>query len=295
MIKMGLVDRRWGITARDPDVPAWSDAPNKEWEQRRMEVYAAQISRMDRNVGTILDSLRRSGREKDTLILFMADNGGCAEGMPTDRLNNNSPKTARDGRPVRPGNSPSIMPGGDDTFASYGTAWANTSNTPFRRYKHWVHEGGIATPLIARWPAEIGRKGAITHEPGHLIDVMATCVDVAGARYPESIEGERIIPIEGRSLRPAFRGKKVERANPFFWEHEGNRAVADGRWKLVSRYPGQWELYDLQADRCEMHDLAGMESARVQRMVGQYDAWAARCNVRPWEEVSKIRAVDAGG
>jgi len=125
--------------------PAWKDAPDREWQQRRMEVYAAQIDRLDRNVGTILEAVRRSGREQDTLIMFLADNGGCAENLPPDRLNNNSPKQARDGRPMRSGNAPSILPGAEDTFASYGTGWANASNTPFRRYKHWVHEGGIAT------------------------------------------------------------------------------------------------------------------------------------------------------
>lgn len=295
MIRMGLVNRRWGLTPRDEEVPAWNDAPNREWEQRRMEVYAAQISRMDRNVGGILDAVRRSGREQDTLILFLADNGGCAEGMPTDRLNNNSAKQTRDGRPIRPGNAPSIMPGGEDTFASYGTCWANASNTPFRRYKHWVHEGGIATPLIARWPGGIARKGAITHEDGHVIDVMATCVDLAGARYPETVDGEKILPVEGRSLAPAFAGKKIARTDAFYWEHEGNRAVVDGKWKLVSRFPYRWELYDLESDRCELYDLAGRDAARVERMVSRYDQWAARCNVRPWDEVRKIQSTDAGG
>lgn len=295
MLRMGIVDRKWGITPRDEDVAAWKDAPDREWQQRRMEVYAAQIDRLDRNVGSILDAVRRSGREQDTLIMFLADNGGCAENLPPDRINNNSPKQARDGRPMRPGNAPSILPGGEDTFASYGTGWANASNTPFRRYKHWVHEGGIATPLIARWPNGIGKGGAITHEPGHVIDVMATCVEAAGAKYPTEAGGSRILPMEGRSLIPAFHGKKIVRSDAFYWEHEGNRAMVDGRWKLVSRFSDRWELYDLDADRCEMHDLAGSDSVRVQSMVARYDRWAARCNVRPWEEVSKIRAIDAGG
>jgi arylsulfatase A-like enzyme len=295
MIRTGLIQRKWGITARDSEVPAWQDAPDKEWEQRRMEVYAAQIERMDRNVGTILDALRRSGREQNTLILFLADNGGCAEGMPTDRLNNNSPKQTRDGRPVRPGNAPSILPGGPDTFASYGTGWANASNTPFRRYKHWVHEGGIASPLIARWPGGIARRGAVTHENGHVIDLMATCVEAAGARYPGEAGGERILPMEGRSLMPAFQGKRIVRNDNFYWEHEGNRAVVDGRWKLVSRYPEKWELFDLEADRCELRDLATADPARAQRMAAAYDQWAARANVRPWAEVSKIPATAGGG
>jgi arylsulfatase A-like enzyme len=295
MIRAGLVDKKWGITPRDEEVPAWKDEPHREWQQRRMEVYAAQIDRMDRNVGTILETLRRTGREEDTMILFLADNGGCAEDLPAGRLNNNSPKQTRDGRPMRSGNDPTILPGGEDTFASYGIGWANASNTPFRRYKHWVHEGGIATPLIARWPGGIGRHGVLTHENGHIIDVMATCLDVAGAKYPTLHNREPVLPMEGRSLTPAFQGKSIARHDAFYWEHEGNCAVVDGRYKLVSRFPDRWELYDLEADRCELRDLAGSEAARLQRMVGRYDGWASRCNVLPWEEVRKIRADDAGG
>jgi arylsulfatase A-like enzyme len=241
-----------------------------------MEVYAAQIDRLDRSIGTILDAVRRSGREQDTLIMFLADNGGCAEDLPPDRPNNDSPKQTRDGRPVRVGNSPSIMPGGPETFASYGIGWANASNTPFRRYKHWVHEGGIATPLIAHWPRGIGKGGGITHEPGHVIDLMATCVEAAGATYPTEAARSRILPMEGRSLIPALHGKKIARSDAFYWEHEGNRAVVDGRWKLVSHFPDRWELYDLEADRCEMRDLSGSDSARVQNMVARYEGWASR-------------------
>lgn len=291
-IRAGIVDRKWGLTPRDEEVPAWKDAPDREWQQRRMEVYAAQIDHMDQNVGSILDALRRSGREQDTLILFLADNGGCAEDLPAGVVNINTPKRTRDGRAIRSGNTSSILPGGDDTFASYGVAWANASNTPFRRYKHWVHEGGIATPLIAHWPAGIGQRGSITHENAHIIDVMATCVDVAGVRYPDTHNGQHIVPMEGRSLMPAFHGKRVARNDSFYWEHEGNRAVVDGRWKLVSRFPNRWELYDLEGDRCEMRDLSGADSQRVERMVGRYDRWAQRANVRPWEEVRKIPALD---
>ena len=294
MVGMGLVDRKWGLTPRDEEVPAWKDAPNREWQQRRMEVYAAQVDRLDRNIGTILDTLHRSGQEDDTLVLLLADNGGCAEDLPPGRLNNNSANQTRDGRPMRPGNSPDILPGGEDTFGSYGIAWANASNTPFRRYKHWVHEGGIATPLIARWPRMIERHGALTHENGHIIDVMATCVDVSGARYPESFGGSRIHPMEGRSLVPAFHGRKIARDDAFYWEHEGNRAVVDGRWKLVSRYPNRWELYDLEADRSELHDLAGSDPARVERMTGRYGRWAARSNVLPWDEVRKVAVHNPG-
>lgn len=294
-IEMGLVNAKWGLTPRDADVPAWADAPDREWQERRMEVYAAQIDRMDRNIGALADALRRTGKDQDTLILLLADNGGCAENLAAGVLNNSSPTQARDGRPMRSGNSPSIMPGPEDTFASYGIAWANASNTPFRRYKHWVHEGGIATPMIARWPRGIRQPGGITHQSGHVIDIMATCADVAGAHYPQSSGGTPILPPEGRSLVPAFQGKKIARGDAFYWEHEGNRAMVDGRHKLVSRFPDRWELYDLEADRCELRDLSGSDPARLASMTERYAAWAKRCGVLPWEEVRKVRAKDAGG
>ena len=277
MIKMGIVEERWAMTERDADVPAWSDAPNKEWQQRRMEVYSAMVDRMDQGVGRILSALRESGREQNTLILFLADNGGCAEELGPKMQGLHVPQNTRDGKPVQRGNLPEIMPGGPDTYQSYGIPWANASNTPFRLYKHWVHEGGISSPLIAHWPAAI-RKSSITNEPAHLIDIMATCVDLGGAKYRG---------FEGVSLRPAFSGKRLERRDALYWEHEGNRAMRQGRWKLVLKHPGQWELYDIAADRTEIHNLADKEPARVAEMAAQYERWAKRAGVLPWAEVQK--------
>ena len=284
MIDMGLVSRNWPLTPRDPSVPAWEDAPEKEWMARRMAVYAAQVDRMDQNVGKILRALRAAGAEQNTLILFLADNGGCAEELaPNPRAwPIHIPHQTRDGRPVRPGNVPSIMPGPEDTYQSYGVGWANASNTPFRLYKHWVHEGGISSPLIAHWPAVIRKGGGLTSQPGHLVDLMATCVDVAGAKYP----GAPVKPMEGATLRPIFEGS--ERAgHDIYWEHEGNRAVRHGNWKLVSRYPDRWELYNLEADRTEMRNLAEQEPARLKQMIAMYEAWAARCGVVPWGELKR--------
>lgn len=285
MIETGIVDRRWEKTPRDELVPAWEDAKDKEWQERRMEVYAAQIDRMDQGVGRVLEALQRSGREDNTLVLFLADNGGCAEELGTQANAPHYPKQTGDGRPVQIGNVPGLMPGPETTFQSYGVGWANASNTPFRRYKHWVHEGGISSPLIARWPNEIKKQGAISREPGHLIDLMATCADVAGASYPRSWKGQAITPLEGRSLRPAFDLKPVGRKTPLFWEHEGNRALRQDQWKLVSRFPGDWELYDLEADRTELHNLAAKHPDRVARMAAEYDAWAKRAHVEPWDKV----------
>jgi arylsulfatase len=284
-IGMGLVRKEWPLTVRDPAVPAWRDAPDKEWQQRRMEVYAAQVDRLDQGVGRILEAVRRSGQEENTLVMFLSDNGGCAEELGPKARALHIPSVTLDGRPVRVGNVPGVMPGAEDTYQSYGVPWANASNTPFRLYKHWVHEGGIATPLVARWPGVIRRKNALTDAPGHLIDLMATCVDVAGARYPDSFAGERITPLEGKSLRPVFESGRRSGHEAIFWEHEGNRAVRQGQWKLVSRHPGQWELYDLEADRTEMRNLAASDPGRVASMTALYEQWAARAKVEPWQKV----------
>jgi arylsulfatase len=210
-----------------------------------MEVYAAMVDNMDQGIGRIVAQLKRDGRLENTLIFFLQDNGGCAEDMgrkvPTDQPTTPAkpfdrdslqphvwpPMQTRDGRWLRRG--PGVMPGPEDTYVAYGEGWANVSNTPFREYKHWVHEGGISTPLIAHWPAGISSKqrGTLERQPGHLIDIMATCVDITGANYPKEFNGEKIKPMEGVSLQPAFNGKSVQRKLPIFWEHEGNRAVRD--------------------------------------------------------------------
>jgi arylsulfatase len=252
-----------------------------------MEVYAAMVDRMDQGIGRILQTLEETRQLENTLILFLSDNGGCAEELGPRAAARHIPLKTRDGRPVIQGNRPELMPGGPGTYQSYGQGWANASNTPFRLYKHWVHEGGISTPLIAHWPARLRKAGAVNHEPGHLIDIMATCLDAAGAAYPREHNGHRITPLEGRSLLPCIEGKKRTPHPALYWEHEGNRAIRDGRWKLVSRYPGQWELFDLQADRTEVHDLAAKSPERAGRMAARFQEWAAKAGVVPWDELQK--------
>ncbi|MFO7697071.1 MAG: arylsulfatase [Anaerolineae bacterium] len=296
MIALGLIDERWPLTERDPRVGPWEDQPDKAWEARRMEVYAAQVDRMDQGIGRIIAALQETGAWENTLIVFLADNGGCAEELSaqSSRFILDAPTqagtlTTRDGRAVRYGNAPDIWPGGEETYASYGVPWANVSNSPFRLYKHWVHEGGIATPLIAHWPAGIAERGALRHQPGQLPDLMATFLDVAGAPYPAERDGHPVQPLEGHSLAPAFDDRPTER-EVLYWEHEGNRAVRRGRWKLVCQFPGAWELYDIEADRTEMHDLAGAHPEIVSELSALYDRWAARCGVMPWDELLSLRA-----
>jgi arylsulfatase len=282
MREMGLISDEWPLTPRDENVPAWTDAENKEWQTRRMETYAAQIDCMDQGIGRIVATLEETGQLDNTLILFLADNGGCAERLSTNWKGLHIPNATLHGEPVQVDNDPDVMPGPETTYQSYGPGWANASNTPFRRFKHWVHEGGIATPLIAHWPKTLSRKGELDHTPGHLVDIMRTCIDVADAAYPKAVAGKPVRPMRGASLAPAFTGDAVERTEPIFWEHEGNRAVRDGKWKAVSRHPGDWELYDMKADRTELNNLATNHGAKLAELVAAYDAWAARSYVAPW-------------
>lgn len=292
--KLGLVDADQGMSPQAGDL---SEVKNREREIACMEVYAAMVDRMDQGIGRIVNELKRNDRFDNTLILFLQDNGGCAEAMGRNMTagredglrkeqpslpriaaealpNGLVPPQTRDGYPVRQG--PNVMPGPADTYIGYGQGWANVSNTPFREYKHWVHEGGISTPLIAHWPRGISTKGELRKQPGHLIDLMATCVDLSGAKYPSDAT-----PLVGRSLKGAFANEPIER-EAIYWEHEGNRAVRVENWKLVAKHNGPWELYDLSKDRIERNNLAAEESARVEKMAASYDSWAARSNVEKW-------------
>ncbi len=319
MIEMGLIDADWKMTGRDPRSPAWEEARDKEWDIRNMEVYAAMVDCMDQGIGRIVDALRETDRLDNTLILFVQDNGGCAEGLgrgdkityrdkDPDRIKpmqpgelqfDMIPKRTRDGRALRMGRG--AMAGPADTYIAYGLSWANASNTPFREYKHWVHEGGVSTPLIAHWPQGISesRIGRLEHQPGHLIDVMATCVDVGGADYPKTITGQEITPMEGVSLVPAMGGESLDRPNPIFWEHEANCAIREGKWKLVCKgsqgtgITTPWELYDMEADRTETNDLAAENPEKVKELAGKWEAWAERAKVKPWPWGRKRRKTTA--
>ncbi|MFQ6035811.1 MAG: arylsulfatase [Sedimentisphaerales bacterium] len=266
MIKRGLISKKWKMSPRDTATWPWDDEKNKKLLDLKMAVYAAQIDRMDYGIGKVLDKIKEIGAEENTLIMFLSDNGGCAEGGPIGFDNRKN----------------GLPPGGVDSYMSYGLSWANASNTPFRRYKHWVHEGGIATPLIVYWPAVIKNSGSITHQVGHIIDIMATCLEVAGARYPKTYKGRELITLEGKSLLPIFQGKKRQGHEAIYWEHEGNRAIRQGKWKLVAAHKGPWELYDLQADRTELNNLANQYPKKVEQLRAMYQSWADRCGVLPW-------------
>jgi arylsulfatase len=273
-MEMGIVDKRWPLTPRDRNVPAWEDVPDKDDKDNRMAIYAAQITRMDQGIGRVLAKLREVGEEENTLVLFLSDNGACHEIVDRGK--------------------PGAEMGSADSFLSYGLGWANAGNTPFRLYKHWTHEGGIAAPLIARWPQVIRTGNTLFNQPAHITDIMPTVLDLAGARYPGSFGGHDIKPLAGKSLVPVFRGERWAGHDALFWEHEGNRAIHQGNWKLVSRYPDRWELYDLDADRTELRDMAAQEPARVRSMISLYEHWARGQGVVPWNEIPKPHGVVPG-
>lgn len=265
-IQSGLIDPKWPLSPRPSEVPAWESlsAEDQDRYDHLMAIYAAVLERMDKGVGILVDGLRERGQLDNTLILFLSDNGGNAEAGVRGRSEGANLGDAK-----------------SDVFI--GQTWATLNNTPFVRYKHYTDEGGISTPLIAHWPAVIKdqRRGAIEKQPGHLIDILATAVDIAGAEYPAEFKGKAITPKEGVSLLPAFKGEKLARTKPIFWEHEGNRAVREGDLKLVALENQPWRLYDLAADRSEQHDLAAEKPEIVKDLTAKWDAWAARANVLP--------------
>lgn len=264
MLEMGLLDREWDMSERDPEVKPWDELTGEEKDRMDllMAIYAAQMHRMDIGVGEVLAKLEEQGELDNTLIMFLSDNGGCHEGgiWGGDFWGNFWDGDAR--------------PGSGDSYHSYGRSWANLSNTPFRMFKHWVHEGGISTPFIVRWPGGVKDPGSISHEPGHIVDIMATCCEVAGVEYPREYRGETIIPAEGKSLLKVFKGGERESHEMLFWEHMGNAAVQRGDWKLVSKNEGSWELYNLAVDRTELNDLSEDYPEIKAEMLAAYDDWA---------------------
>ena len=247
-----------------------------------------------------------TGAADNTLMVFLSDNGGSCEGHRDNKIERLGkpwvssviPRTAPDGSPVVPGDFPNLRLGSANTYGSYGVRWASVSNTPFRRHKSWVHEGGIATPCIVRWPDGSPNHGTLCHNVAHVIDLMPTFVELAGAKYPTKRAGQDVPSLPGQSLAPLLTGKPISR-DYLCWEHEGNRAIRQGRWKLVSEYPGtwssfypytkrgRWELYDMEHDRTELNDLAAQRPQVVSRLSGLYENWAQRSQVVAWDKLEQ--------
>jgi arylsulfatase len=239
-----------------------------------MAVFAAMVDHMDCSIARLVADLRAAGQLDDTVILFLSDNGACAEWDPFGFDGTSGPRNV-----LHRGEDLAKV-GGPGSYISYGSGWANASNAPWRLYKHYIHEGGISTPFIAHWPKGLKRQGELDPRPCYLTDVLPTFLELAGATYPHQREGHEVFPPEGVSLLPSFRG---EPAKPrlLFFEHEGNRAVRDGAYKLVALHGKPWELYHIETDRGELDDLAARQPERVERLARAWDEWAIRCNVIP--------------
>lgn len=256
--ELGLIDAQWEVIERDDRAQAWENAKHidEDWQQLRMEVYAAMIDSVDQNIGRLLDTLDEVGVADNTLVLFLADNGGCAE--------------------TPGGNNPKQIPGPKEYYSHVGPGWATASNTPFRRYKQYCHEGGIASPLVARWPKTI-QPGTRSQQVCHIIDFLPTFLDMSGADYPgkHPAFGEPTIPLDGKTMLPVFEGRQRTPHEYLYWHWSTNRAVRHGDWKLAwDKHAKAWELYDLATDRTEAHDVASEHGDQVDSLIEKWNAWA---------------------
>jgi arylsulfatase len=307
--KLGIINQHCVVTERGVNVPEWNQEPMKEWQLKRMEVYAAMIDIMDQGIGRIIGALEKNGELENTVIFYMHDNGGCAEPVETDQPEktlteeqkklkpysydsiflDKKPLYTREGAFVKSGRG--VMPGNANSWSTYGEEWANVSNTPFREYKQFTHEGGIASPLIVSWPKGLKLVGKLNNEPSHLIDIMATCIEIVGLKYPTEFNGHSIQAYEGKSLAPTFHNKPIDRAF-LFWEHAANRALRVGQWKLVSKTKknktfspsdeNAWELYDINKDPSETKNLAKQFPEKVKELSTKWEIEAIRTKAKPW-------------
>jgi arylsulfatase A-like enzyme len=272
MDRLGVVERRMLMADMDRgEVRPWEQlSPEKrdEWA-RRMEIYSAQVTRMDENIGRVLDQLETSGAAENTIVLFLSDNGGAAEDPHRGRVD--------------------AVLGSRDSFWGYSRPWASVSNTPWRNHKVTMYEGGISTPAVVRWPAGQPKeaRGQFVDGPAHLIDVTPTFLKLAGAK----LDSGESTQLEGRNIETMLRGSSMPADRTLCWEHEGNRAILQGTWKLVelAGSPNGWELYDLAADRAEQHNLALEHPEVVETLTSAYNQWAERCGVLPWAVIQANR------
>ena len=267
---LGIVDKEWTLSERFEDVPSWNalSASEKELWDTRMAIYAAMIDRMDQGIGAILAKLRAIERDTNTLVIFVSDNGGSGD-------------TVKDWNYVTQKNG---TPGSVNNIDSYYPHWGNVSNTPFRLFKKNTHEGGIASPFIAWYPAKI-KKGLNHDHIGHLIDIMPTCLEVAGISYPKKFNTKTLTEAPGKSLWNVLENRSAPAHEALFWEHEGSRAIRKGDWKLVVEINQPWELYNLKKDRTETTDVAGIYPGKVKELEKEYLKWAKKVGVVDWNTI----------
>jgi arylsulfatase A-like enzyme len=264
---LGIVSKDWKLSERYENAPAWkslTDTEKDSWDTR-MAIYAAMVDRMDFCIGQVLTKLKALKKDENTIILFMSDNGGSAD-------------TAKDWDYVVQKNG---KPGTVESIDSYYPPWGNASNTPFKLFKKNTHEGGIASPFIAWFPGSI-KPGGINSQPGHIIDVLPTCLELAGVQYPTEFEGRKLTPFEGNSLVSVFKNQPLKQNKTLFWEHEGSRAIRKDDWKLVAEIDQPWELYNLKFDRSETNNLASEYPEKVKMLSTEFAQWAKKVGVVDW-------------
>jgi len=285
-VEMGILDKSWALPDINPLIPKWGSlSPEEKIRQDDlMAVYAAVVSRIDKSIGDLINGLKARGIYDNTIIMFMSDNGGNAEGGINGRYIGE-------------------QPGAVNSHLSVSQGWAELNNTPFWLYKHHTSEGGIATPFILSWPKGISDQlyGKILPFQGHVIDIMPTCIDIANGRYPTQYKGNDILPMEGMSFLPLMLGKSMDRSTPLYWEHEGNRAMLNGEWKIVSNVKEPWQLYNLRTDRTETKNVALENPEIVSSMVAKYNIWAEKIGVmpynfppKPWQTMQRGTVVPSG-
>lgn len=276
MLKMGIIDeQRWPRPAREKRVKDFDSIDHKDWRVRNMAVYAAMVDHMDQAVGNIVDALKRTDQFDNTLVIYFHDNGACPEhlsGNGWNTANNILAKAKKAGKMIAVGDKYDVPMGGSDTYGSVGHNWAWAQNTPMRRYKSNVHNGGACTPAIMHWPTGCKvRPGTITRQRGHVVDIMATCIELANAKYPKTYNGEVIAPHESFSLIPILRGKTVDREHTYYFNHSNTHAVVTGDYKLVREYGRPWALYNITENRTETINLAKDQPERVKQLAALWE------------------------
>jgi len=273
MLELGLFNRKTAPLAKNESNLSWEDCKRKDWEAAHMEVHAAMVDRMDQGIGKILNKLGEKDLLDNTLIFFLSDNGASPERGFKPGFDR--PGFTRNGDTIVYDNFE--RPGPHKTYGYLGRAWAGAVNAPFRYWKAQSFEGGMCTPMIVHWPAGLRTKsGSITDQPGHVMDIMATCLDISGASYPDVYNGNRIEPLQGISLLPILKGREREGHKTLGWEHEGGRAFRSGDWKISALRKGNWELFNVKNDRTETRNLAEENPEKLKELVSLWNKWAEK-------------------
>lgn len=289
---LGLINKEWDIRTNRSNAEKWEETDNKDWELNRMEVYAAMVDCMDQGIGRIIEKLDQEGQLENTLVMFLSDNGACSEqwGPANPWANRFGPERTRNGTLIDYSNDGRKMAGTPDTYYSYGRNWSRYSNTPFYGHKSSTWEGGISSPFIVHWPAQVEHDESYRDQVCGIIDIMPTVIGVTGAEYPDSCRGNKLIPLQGLDLMPVVRQNESLNRDYYFVEHIGRNGIISSQgWKNVKIGRGAWELYDNVSDRTETTNLADEYPGLTEKLAEKWQSWANRCYVLSPDSLSKIR------